>query len=305
MKQDVADVESMSNEDLEKLTQLPDDDEIVGDDQEALKEIVSEKPEVIAITGDHEVKQEVTTLEVLTKDGKHTIPYDVLRRTREAEAQARKAADEAIAKVRELEGKLQSATKQEAPPQDALLGKLDSLSQDFPELGDVFKSLHGTIASLQTQVEGMNADRMRESDTRAQNEQMRIREVIDRNPTLTLWESEDPNAWERAVQFDSMLRERSEWNGRPYAERFAKAVELTLVDYPEAKRPPNETKIPAPNVKAHKEQGEFDKPISLSDLPGGTPPSDSDFSNLSATQLESMFEKMTDDQVMGLLARVD
>jgi hypothetical protein len=270
---------------------------------------------------------------VATQDGKGVLDYEVLKSARTSEAAARRELDEALNRIRTLETQITSASTTEDPKaqdqaqesKDELLGQLDQLAEDFPELAGVFKTLHTNVTALQTKVGTLEGRAVSEMQEEQEAVAQAIRAAIDNNPLLSLWEASDPEAWGRAHQFDDLLKNRKEWAGKPFAERFEQVAKMVLLDYPQAKRPTTasggvlptggkenavSTSLSMMSVEdlsrkadqALDEAGEF-QPRTLSDIPGGTPPSDKDRSNLSVTQLEGMFENWTDDQITAYLAK--
>jgi hypothetical protein len=65
-----------------------------------------------------------------------------------------------------------------------------------------------------------------------------VAQAVEATPLLAYWEKNDAAAYDRAVDFDEVLRKDPAWAGRPLTERFARAVELTLAMMPNAAQPP-------------------------------------------------------------------
>ena len=254
---------------------------------------------------------------VLSPDGKHIIPYGALKQAREEASTHRKAAEEAQARIAELQAQLNQKPGDEIDGDvddgEAKTADLDAkrkqLADDFPEFGEVASAMRAQIADLQKQVNGYNVERQAKQQEAANQRQQTMREAIDSNPHLSLWETEQPEAWERAVEFDKVLRERPDWKGKPYSERFEKVVALVRADFPDAKLPASisppskETKVEleAKVQAALDEAGEY-VPESLSHIPGGKAPSQND-GRLDPVDLEAFFEKASQDQIDAYLAK--
>lgn len=242
---------------------------------------------------------------VLLADGKTVVPYHVLKSTRQREDAERRAREEAEtakesaeARVRELEAELKAGGKGEegkdgkgAAATNALLEKVAALKEQVPEVGEVLDDVVAQVQALQKQADdlrNMHEDReQRENQTR----QERVQETIDRNPTLRYWQNEQPDLFNEAARFDKQLRESThpQIQALTMEQRFEKVVSMMEELHGPTKLP--ETYLPkedagsgaaakaAADAKA-KQDAEArakaagkEKTLTLSDLPGGVPPS--------------------------------
>lgn len=254
-----------------------------------------------------EAAEEVMPEGVLSPDGKHIIPYKELKNTRQQVSDERKAREEAEERARELQQEIEALKSgQTTETQDpsttatnATREKLESLKEDFPELGEFLESQQQTIDTLTMQ--------RQQDELSRQEEAARVaREAIDNNPTLSLWENEDKAAYQRAIDHDARLAQDPVWRDRPLSERFETVVALTRTEYPDAKVPtsaqPRESEDLKGKAKAALENA--DEPDSLSHIPGGSPPSSArDVDSLSELQLEAMFESMSEEDVNAFLSK--
>lgn len=270
-------------------------------------------PGAAATTGENDGKVEG----VLTADGKHIIPFEVFRATREQAAQYRQAAEEAAARIKALEDQLQAKPGDKievdvddgSEQTDEIAEKLKQLGEDFPEFGEVASALMSKVTALQSEVTNLRAT-AQEGEARAvQQQRSSVEEAIASNASLVLWQADDPKAYERAVEFDKMLRTRDEWVGKPLAERFERVVALVRADYPEAKTPTpitskkeSQTDINDRVDAALKAAGDY-VPESLTHIPGGKAPASNEGKFDDVTDMEAFFENATQEKIDAYLAR--
>lgn len=270
---------------------------------------------------------------VLSKDGKHTLPFTVVEEARQRAADADREKDEALARATALEAKLKELTtaaaggEQSQAEQDktkgdiaAIKGEIDVFREDHPALAGLFEKVTGLVENLQSQVEAHNqteAERQRDQDARATaaNAEItrRVGEAIDNNATLTLWKAEDKDAFNQAVAFDEVLKKQPAWKGKSFDERFKRAVELTIIEMPGAKKPTttltaDELKARAEAVLKKAEGGAASGTTidSLSDLPGGASPGADALENLEAmpaAALANRMGQMSDAQLLAFMEK--
>lgn len=254
---------------------------------------------------------------VLSPDGKHVIPYGALKQARQEATEARRAAEEANAQLEALRAQLSAKPGDEidvdidATQADtkAITAKLKQLGDDFPEFGEVATAMMAQLEAMQTKVNELESERQQKQEQQVSSVRERAREAEDSNPSLVLWRDQQPEMYERAVAFDKTLRSLPEWHGKPFADRYAKVVEMVQVAYPEAKRPQpvastkeNKQNLDAKVDEALERAGDY-VPESLSHIPGGEAPSANDGKFQSVTDLEAFMEKATPDQIDAYLAK--
>lgn len=261
---------------------------------------------------------------ILAKDGQHTIPYAALEKAREAEAAARKQAEDAAAKAAAVQEELEALRKSgtgTAQDADAVLEKIGALKDQLADIKDEFPALAAiteTISDALSHVARENAalrerfgsvEKQEQDRARAAQDQVArdIQSAIDSNAALTAWQNDtDQTAWSRAVKIDEQLQALPEWQGKPYSERFNRVVETMKLWYPDVKvpeQPLSKNEIERRVAEALRAAGGGAPPASLSDIPGGVPPVPVDTANLDPMQIESMFERMTQDQIDAWLAK--
>lgn len=223
---------------------------------------------------------------------------DAERRVRDAEDRARQA--EERSKAKPDEGKSDDI--------DALEAKIAALG-DVPEVKEVVEMLRDQVTTLRkelTEVRGAQEDdQQREQQASA----ARVQEQIDRNPVLRYWQNAKPELYEEAVGFDKALRESRNplVKSLSMADRFSKVVSMVEDLHGQTELPPeyrdtgatdaqakaaadakakaeSDAKAKAEadaraaaakgkDVKGGAEAKLVEKTLTLSDLPGGIPPS--------------------------------
>ena len=252
---------------------------------------------------------------ILTKDGKRTIPYNVLATERERRHAAEQMQKELQARIEALEARAQNPS-QAMEASDAVVAtdtmsdaELAELVEDFPaikKLIDYTKTLEGSIKQFESkfkQFETAEQARQQEQASRAANE---VRAAVDSNPTLLYWEQHDPDRWQAAIEADNALQRIQANKNLTLAERFEKAVAMVETAYgptelPDAYR----KKTVAEKAPAVVEQAR--KPRTLSDIPGGAAPSTDpleDFASMDAARLGATLNGMSAEQINALLARL-
>lgn len=247
---------------------------------------------------------------IVTRDGKHEIPYSVLANERARNVQLQ----------RELE-ELKKAKAEEAVTEDP--SETDGQSTDMDEDLEFFKEEFGEEAAeaerkrraryaemekrqkeLEQKIEENNKWREQLETKREDEIVNEVNEAIDSIPQLREWRDSDDPMWQAAVALDNRLSQDPDNSGLSFKERFSMVVERLTGQKP--------TQKPEQNTKAALEQKlaqtkPSSLPNSLSDIPGGQAPAQSETDSLEAlttSQLEAKFEKMTPEQQAEYLARL-
>ena len=250
---------------------------------------------------------------VKTRDNKHEIPYEVLERERrarsEAEAQLR-TLQEQLDKLNQG-GELNAQDKRDLAQIDD--EAMTAIEQDLPEFAAVIKAQMSQIQRLSDEINGLRQESQVSKQTKEQEVRDQIVAAIDAHPDLSAWreaavrdENPDPNRWERAVAFDRLLEKDPEWRDRSFADRFTKAAEMVKSFYGETTTRQEKTAEQLKREADAKLGSAGNIPNSLSDIPGGAPPAQSDTENMdqmSVYALGQKFESMTTEQMESYLAR--
>lgn len=240
---------------------------------------------------------------VLARDGKNTIPYEVLAKTREAkeaaEAKAQAEAEartQAEAKLAELQAKLDSVKAGATEKAVTLTPEEQAeMQENFPAMAKMFASMQAELTRLQS-----NETAQQQTQQAAQQNEMAktVQDHIDANPKLAFLQASDPDAWKRACDLDEQLRTNPATASLPMAERFTKAAAAYEAIYGAINLPASPTKpaAPAKSVDDVLAKAGTAVPKSLSDLPGGSAVAGSEFGNLenmSAADVGSALMKMS------------
>jgi hypothetical protein len=256
---------------------------------------------------------------IATKDGKHVIPYSVLKSERERATRAEQLAQEMKERVEALEAMVKSGnqgakdgesarTDQQTPAADQLSKEdLESLKEDFPT---VYKAVMASMAKAQALEAKLQP--VEETVRNAQEDQARtaadtVQDAIDSVPKLAHIQANNPEAFELAKEFDANLRALSAWAGRSLAERFQKVSEMVEaaigpIEIPGAKptSQPSAEDLRKAAIARASSASKRDVPTSLSEFPAGQAPATDEraaVEQLSALQLAEKFSKMSSDDM--------
>lgn len=250
---------------------------------------------------------------ILSADGKHQIPYSVLRRERDAR-QAMEAENAALQKQIE---DLKQQTPGEASPR-VTLPELDpedpdikALEEEFPEIAKLNQATRAENLRLRQEMEALKSrsDQMLKQweSEQVKKQQAEVDEVntqIDANPVLRYLRAEgDEKLWSAAVEIDQRLRNSPVWAEKPMADRFAKVVERLEEDFGPVKLPADyqsPARTTTANQKQRRVQDDDTLTINtLSDLKGGSSPDSSGVNaeNMTAAEIGEYFLKMDPSQL--------
>lgn len=258
---------------------------------------------------------------VLTKDGKHAIPYQVLAQERENRIRAEQMVRDLTAKL-ELD---QAAAQQGKATKSAELSTivdeqlLEQLREEAPDIASRMDNLIAMVKDLRDQVDaGRPAAEEAEVARREQQVQalVSVEDTIQANPKLAHIRATDPAAFNEVADIDSMLRSRAAWKDKPLAERFDAAVrmyeaERGTIELPStakaapAQQPADEAARVAQAVA--KAESTASGPSTLSDIPGGQPAAASQadaMTALSGSALTDHFMSLSMDEIEAQLARL-
>lgn len=259
---------------------------------------------------------------VATKDGKHVIPYSVLKSERDRASRAEQLANEMKERVTALEAMVQSGsqgakngesarTEQQQPNVSDLSNEdLEALKEDFPT---VYKAVMASMAAakaLESKLQPVEESVRNAEANEARSAQETVQDAIDSVPKMAHIQASNAEAFELAKQFDAMLRVQSAWADKPLAERFNKVTEMVEaalgpIDLPGGKptsQQSAESLKAAAKVKADAaaRASRTNVPTSLSEFPVGQHAAQDEreeAENLTALQLADKFSTMSPDQM--------
>lgn len=268
---------------------------------------------------------------VLTKDGKHAIPYEELERAR-AEArvtkqeyqQAKSLIDELTAKQEEMTRRLEWTDKQlkkagidnTEPPENVQLTEkqLDELEENYGELGSVIRALHAQNKVLMNSVtkapQGQHQSVPETTAPDSKQEIVRaVNIAIESNSDLRTWRGSDPARFQQAAQIDDLLKTDPKWGSKTLEERFTEVVRRTKAVFGDTESPAM-TQQQKDNVKRKADAVLSNAkspttPDSLSDItPTNTDvekPLVQRMAELTPDQIAAQMDRMTPAQIEALL----
>ncbi|ENA1773819.1 hypothetical protein ABF237_002500 [Yersinia ruckeri] len=256
---------------------------------------------------------------ILSKDGQHVIPYDVLvaeraEKHRLAGSNQQTATELAEAKrqLAALTRQINSAGMQPVPlPEKAQITpeQINDIRDDFPGMAAMFDTLVQKIDYLQQGQPAQAANQPSGSP---------VADAMNAVPDLKSWQDQDPDRFTLAVHIDSTLQNDPAWKDKPLTERFAEVAKRTKAAYGESVELVQQEQVTAPTAAtqttADVQRIAAEKlaaatvatqvPASPSDLGVTTSHTGSPLeqaANASPDQLQAMFAGMTDAQIEALL----
>ncbi len=257
---------------------------------------------------------------ILSRDGKHVIPYDVLEAERAEKRRLSDANQRTAAELAETKRQLEVFTRQinlaglqpAQLPEKAQITpeQIAALRDSFPEVANVIDVLSQKVDHLQSaQPVAAPATQTEENPAMA---------ALDATPDLKAWQSQDPDRFTLAVHIDEALKNDPAWKDKPLTERFGEVVKRTRAAYGEADERAPQQPAQAPAVQQQSADAIQQKaaavvaqasaatqlPASPSDV-GQTPTQSASLieqaANASPEQLQALFSGMTDAQIDALL----
>lgn len=255
---------------------------------------------------------------VLSRDGKHEIPYDVLRAEREKRARAELMAQELTARLQTLEEEVRSGhVGKSRDISDIVDSKLlDDLRDESPMVAEMIDKL---IAKNQAMAQHYEQQQL---EGRGALVEQRVKQVVETEdaiaavPKLSYLRVNDPERFAEVATIDTALMQQTSWKGRPLAERFNAALKMYEVANGDIVLPGAQPKIAPvqqPTVDAKvkaaiaKAQQAASGPSTLSDIPGGmtAPASEQDaLGNMSGSSLTQKMMDMSPEELEAMLARL-
>ncbi|RLM26568.1 hypothetical protein BIY29_05460 [Brenneria alni] len=255
---------------------------------------------------------------ILSRDGKHVIPYGVLEAERADKQRLAQSSQRTAAELAETKRQLDVLTRQinAAGLQPAQLPEktqitpeqIDGVRDSFPELAGVLDALVQKVEYLQEQQPAAPAAQQSSGADP-------VMSALDATPDLKAWQTGDPDRFTLAVHIDETLKNDPVWKGKPLAERFGEVAKRTRAAYGEAveSAPPQDAKQPTAEEIQKKAAAALataaaQLPASPSDVGSTTSSSAASpleqAANADPEQLQAMFAGMTDAQIEALLEQV-
>nr|WP_274614890.1 hypothetical protein [Yersinia enterocolitica] len=258
---------------------------------------------------------------ILSKDGQHVIPYDVLvaertEKQRLAGTNQQTATELAEAKrqLAALTRQINSAGMQPVPlPEKAQVTpeQINFIRENFPEMAAVLDTVVQKIDYLQ---QGQPAQATHQPSGNP------VADAMNAVPDLKSWQDQDPDRFTLAVHIDTNLQNDPAWKDKSLTERFAEVAKRTKAAYGESVEPVQQEQATTTTTTAATQTTADVQRIAAEKLAAATaatqvPGSPSDLgvttthtaspleqaANASPDQLQAMFAGMTDAQIEALL----
>lgn len=257
---------------------------------------------------------------ILSKDGQHVIPYDVLvaertekQRLMGTNQQTETELAEAKRQLAALTRQINSAGMQPVPlPEKAQITpeQINDIRDDFPGMAAMFDTLVQKIDYLQ---QGQPAQATNQPSGNP------VADAMNAVPDLKSWQDQDPDRFTLAVHIDTNLQNDPAWKDKSLTERFAEVAKRTKAAYGESVEPVQQEQATTTTTAATQTNADVQR-IAAEKLAAATaatqvPGSPSDLgvttthtaspleqaANASPDQLQAMFAGMTDAQIEALL----
>ena len=213
-------------------------------------------------------------LPVLTRDGKQVIPFEVLESTRKPDADA-KAANEIVSDE-----------------------QLEAIKEGSEELYSIVKGLRDGLVKAEAKAEAANqrqeqseAERLEQARAEVRT---RINQTVDNNPKLVYLRETNTDAYNQIADLDRMLANSKFHQHLPLADRIGKAVSMYEEQRGVIKLPgqPTGEKQKAPAKDSDPDAKPAGGPHTLSDIPGGALPHNSEVENADELGIFQLTQKM-------------
>lgn len=300
-----------------------------GDTQDKPEETKAEETKPVKGEGEA-AKEDEPTGDVLTRDGQHTIPYQVLADTREEARRAKTELEELRAQLR-VQNQLQAQQPQQpapqqpaAPPPDEIpadvQAKIDKAKEDWgQEIADIMEQnfkMSRQIAGLQQSLVSTHDAAVAMQQNQQTQEEREIQRAIDDSESMLAWQTaKEPLWYDQAVNMHRFLLENNpKYAQMSWHDRFQVLPEKVKAMYPDAplvEKTPVASKGPekvatqtqesiaaAAEQKVAEAQGKETVPTSHSDLTGGAGAEASEIEKIermSPEQLQAHMDKLADD----------
>lgn len=256
---------------------------------------------------------------VATKDGKHIIPYSVLKSERERAARSEQIAAEMRERVEKLEAMVQQQASQGAKqgesarttdlPTESEISQedLEDLKENFPTVYKAVMGMQAKAQHLESKLQPVEETVKTQAEEQARSNAEAVQDAIDAVPKLAHIQANDPAAFELAKQFDATLIASTVWADKPMSERFAKVAEMVEaamgpIELPGSSKPPSQEEIrkAAEAKAAQAAKSAKSVPTSLSEFPAGQHAAQDEreaAEQLTPVQLAEKFARMTPEQM--------
>ncbi|EGI5052067.1 hypothetical protein CRQ31_07390 [Salmonella enterica subsp. enterica serovar Worthington] len=258
---------------------------------------------------------------ILTRDGKHIIPYDVLEAER---ADKQRLAQQSLTLQQQLEeykrrnDLLTSQINQAGMTPEPLPENLRITDEQIARVRDAYPDLAELMSTMVRKYDYLQS-RIQENpqDLSASSPDISpVLEAMEAVPDLKAWQNSDPDRFSLAVHLDEKLQSDPDWKDKPLTERFTEVARRTRAAYGERDSQTDtgdDPVTPDPrilNAAAQKEaaaRNEVQLPESPSDIGAGASESGdvvARAASASPEELARMMAGMSDAEIDALMERV-
>lgn len=262
---------------------------------------------------------------ILSKDGKHVIPYDVLEAERAEKRRVAESSQRTAAELAETRRQLEVLTRQinAAGLQPAQLPEKTQITlEQIAGVRDSFPELAGVLDSLVQKVEYLQSAQPAPAPVQQAASADPVMSALDATPDLKAWQTGDPDRFTLAVHIDETLKNDPAWKDKPLAERFGEVAKRTRAAYGESVESATQQQTPpvqdAKQPTAEEIQQKAATALATATAAAQLPASPSDVgqtatqsaslieqaANADPDQLQTMFAGMTDAQIEALLEQI-
>jgi hypothetical protein len=245
---------------------------------------------------------------ILSKDGKRTIPYQVLETARDRAKAVAEENDVLKQKIADYEGQNQKVNKflekrgiDPAAITDAQAEALSSedlaqIEELDPLLGKAVRVLSENLARQQTSPAPVQTGSP-------------VEDAIRANGDLDSWRQGDPDRWDFAISVDDKLKNDERFSQLSLTQRFAEAARRTRIAFGDEEAAPQKNSESTADVAARKvaEATKSAVPRSLTNI-GVTPSSERPLaerlSEMHPHEIEEAMLKMTPEQIREVLGAI-
>lgn len=239
---------------------------------------------------------------IATKDGKHTIPYEVLEAARQREADLKRQLDEANTRLSEADKQMSNAKanlERQGVDMDSAFADPDAITEkelaeieeDYGRNSVELKLARGLFKSQQAQTQ--QAETVNQAQAEVDDaEATAARSAFQNNSDLTNWQAKDPDRWDMALTIDQKLQADPKWQNATPADRFAEVAKRTKAAFGDAVA---EQKSVKQRAKEIIDNSDPETPSSLSDI--GQKP-------MTEKSTAERFENMSDEQIHDEISRM-
>lgn len=256
---------------------------------------------------------------ILSKNGEHHYPYELLSGTRQREREAvreneelRKQLNEANAKLSESESQISNAKanlERQGVDMDSAFADPDAITEkelaeieeDYGKNSVELKLARGLFKSQQAQTQ--QAETVNQAQANVDDaEAAAARSAFQNNSDLTNWQAKDPDRWDMALTIDQKLQADPKWQNAAPADRFAEVARRTKAAFGDAVA---EQKSVKQRAKEIVDSAEAPTPNSLTDIgqaPGTEKSLRERLESMSDAEREAEMAKMSDAQIQEVMS---